>query len=208
LNLTLTYLDAKTQAELQTLAVSRPYVVVVDYYGNSFLCGLENGMEVTGGTVVTGAAAGDLSGFTLTFEGMEETAPYFLASPVTGDAAHSTIVKHYIFDEDDPRRYYVYPGASSTSTFIEIVYSDAPSDLANTSATLDVDDIYANAVVDYALYRAFMKDAENAGNQQRAQAHFALFNTSIGNGAQISNSSSPNLDPIRNAPPPVGVQVG
>jgi hypothetical protein len=44
-------------------------------------------MECTGGTVVTGAAAGDLSGFTLTFEGMEETAPYFLASAVTGDAA-------------------------------------------------------------------------------------------------------------------------
>ena len=87
LNLTLTYLDAKTQAELQTLAVSRPYVVVVDYYGNSFLCGLENGMEVTGGTVVTGAAAGDLSGFTLTFEGMEETAPYFLDAAVTADAS-------------------------------------------------------------------------------------------------------------------------
>ena len=85
LNLTLTYLDAKTQAELQTLAVSRPYAVVVDYYGNSFLCGLENGMEVTGGTVVTGAAAGDLSGFTLTFEGMEETAPYFLDAAVTAD---------------------------------------------------------------------------------------------------------------------------
>jgi len=40
-------------------------------------------MECTGGTVVTGAAAGDLSGFTLTFEGMEETAPYFLAAAVT-----------------------------------------------------------------------------------------------------------------------------
>ena len=78
LNLTLTYLDAKTQAELQTLAVSRPYIVVEDYYSNRFLCGFENGMEATGGTVVTGAAAGDLSGFTLTFEGMEETAPYFL----------------------------------------------------------------------------------------------------------------------------------
>jgi len=87
LNLTLTYLDAKTQAELQTLAVARPYVVVEDYYGNSFLCGFENGMECTGGTVVTGAAAGDLSGFTLTFEGMEETAPYFLDAAVTGDSA-------------------------------------------------------------------------------------------------------------------------
>tara|TARA_R110002033_G_scaffold33510_3_gene70959 strand:+ start:825 stop:1355 length:531 start_codon:yes stop_codon:yes gene_type:complete len=87
LNLTLTYLDAKTQAELQTLALGRPYIVVVDYYGNNFLCGLENGMEATGGTVVTGAAAGDLSGFTLTFEGMEETAPYFLDAAVTADVS-------------------------------------------------------------------------------------------------------------------------
>jgi hypothetical protein len=86
LNLTLTYLDAKTQAELQTLAVARPYIVVEDYYGNSFLCGFENGMECTGGTVVSGSAAGDLSGFTMVFEGLEETAPYFLDAAVTGDA--------------------------------------------------------------------------------------------------------------------------
>ena len=86
LNLTLTYLDAKTQAELQTLAVGRPVIVVQDYYGNNFLCGFENGAECTGGTVVTGAAAGDLSGFTLTFEAMEETAPYFLDAAVTPSA--------------------------------------------------------------------------------------------------------------------------
>tara|TARA_R100001460_G_scaffold33416_2_gene65387 strand:+ start:472 stop:999 length:528 start_codon:yes stop_codon:yes gene_type:complete len=88
LNLTLTYLDAKTQNELQIIAVGRPYVVVEDYYGNQFLCGFENGMECTGGTTVTGAAAGDLSGFTLTMEGLEETAPYFLAANlITADAA-------------------------------------------------------------------------------------------------------------------------
>ena len=67
------------------LAVSRPYIVVEDYYGNQFLCGFENGCELTSGTSVTGAAAGDLSGFTMVFEGMEETAPYFLnAGLVTG----------------------------------------------------------------------------------------------------------------------------
>ena len=86
LNLTLTFLDAKTQAALQTMAVARPYIVVEDYYGNSFLCGYENGMEATGGTVVTGAAAGDLSGFSMVFTGMEELAPFFLAAAVTGDA--------------------------------------------------------------------------------------------------------------------------
>ena len=87
LNLTLTFLDAMTQAELQTVAVARPYVVVEDYYGNSFLCGFENGMELTGGTVVTGAAAGDLSGFTITMEGMEERAPYFLTTAVTSSGS-------------------------------------------------------------------------------------------------------------------------
>jgi len=82
LNLTLTFLDGLTQQELQLLAVSRPQVAVEDYYGNTFLCGFENGMECTGGTVVTGAAAGDLSGFTMTFEGMEEKAPFFLSAAI------------------------------------------------------------------------------------------------------------------------------
>jgi hypothetical protein len=89
LTLTLPFLDAKTNAELYQIAISRPNVIVIDYYGNSFLCGLENGMEVTGGTIVTGAAAGDLSGFTLTMEGMEANAPWFLAA--LPDAASATI---------------------------------------------------------------------------------------------------------------------
>ena len=91
LNLTLTFLDGRTNLELQRLAQARPYAVVVDYYGNSFLCGLENGMEVTGGTVVTGAAAGDLSGFTLTFEGMEEDAPLFLNETPTAASSPAPI---------------------------------------------------------------------------------------------------------------------
>ena len=92
LNLTLTYLDAKTQAELQEIAVARPYIIVEDYYGNFFLCGYENGCELTSGTTVTGAAAGDLSGFTITMEAMEETAPYFLDSSVVPAADAAVIV--------------------------------------------------------------------------------------------------------------------
>jgi len=50
LNLTLPYIDNATQQELQILAVGRPHMVVEDYLGNQYLCGLENGCEVTGGT--------------------------------------------------------------------------------------------------------------------------------------------------------------
>jgi hypothetical protein len=78
LSLTLTYLDSPTQEQIKLIAWGRPSVAVEDYYGNLFLCGFENGMELTGGTVTSGAAAGDLSGFTIVMEGMEETAPYFL----------------------------------------------------------------------------------------------------------------------------------
>ena len=92
LNLTLPFLDAKTNAELYQIAISRPYAVVVDYYGNEFLCGLNNGMEMTGGTIVTGAAAGDLSGFTLTMEGMEANAPWFLIPGQAAIDAATTVI--------------------------------------------------------------------------------------------------------------------
>ena len=88
LNLTLTFLDKATQEELKLLAHARPHVAVEDYNGNFFLVGLEHGAEVTGGTVVTGAAMGDLSGFTLTFEGQETAPAYFVTSTaITDDAS-------------------------------------------------------------------------------------------------------------------------
>tara|TARA_R110002020_G_scaffold458617_1_gene676129 strand:+ start:148 stop:642 length:495 start_codon:yes stop_codon:yes gene_type:complete len=117
-------------------------------------------------------------------------------------AAHTTTVKHYIFDEDDPRRYYVFPGASSTSTFVEIVYSGAPTDLSATGSTMYVDDIFANALIDYTLFRCYLKDAEFAGNQQRAATHYQLFAASVGAGGQAQFNISPNMDVGNIAVPP------
>ena len=118
---------------------------------------------------------------------------------VTGQSAHSTVVKNYIFDEDDPRKFYVYPGVSGNA-YVEIVFSRAPTDLANTSATIYVDDLYGNAIVDFVLYRAYMKDAEYASNTQRAGQHYQLFAASLGQGAQAQTLLDPNMDPITNTP--------
>ena len=119
------------------------------------------------------------------------------ASAATGDAAHGALVKHYIFDEDDPKNYYVYPGVSGNA-YVEIVYSNSPTDLANTSAVISVDDIYANAIMDYVLFRAYQKDSEYAGNAQRAGTHYQLFTASIGQGMQAQDLLSPNNDSTSN----------
>jgi hypothetical protein len=78
LNLTLTKLTKEDNKELKLLAYGRPYVVVEDYNGNAFLMGKNYGAEVTGGTIVTGAAMGDLSGYTLTMEGQEQLPANFI----------------------------------------------------------------------------------------------------------------------------------
>jgi hypothetical protein len=116
---------------------------------------------------------------------------------VGGDAAHGTTVKHYVFDDDDPRKFYVYPGVAGNA-YVEIVYSKSPTDLSATSSTIDVDDIYGNAIVDFVLYRAYMKDAEYAANNQRASTHYQLFTTSIGQGGQSQMLVDPNNDPVSN----------
>jgi hypothetical protein len=85
LNLTLKKLSKEDNKELKLLAYGRPHVAVEDYNGNVMVMGLENGCDVSGGTVVTGAAMGDLSGYTLTFSAQETAAANFVGSPSASD---------------------------------------------------------------------------------------------------------------------------
>ena len=71
-------LSIQDHKELKMLAYGRPQVIVEDYNGNLFFAGLEHGVDVTGGTIVTGAAMSDLSGYTLTLTGMEREPANFL----------------------------------------------------------------------------------------------------------------------------------
>ena len=70
--------SAKDHKEIKLLSYGRPHIVVEDHNGNLFMCGLEYGMEVTGGTIVTGAAMGDLSGYTLDLKASEKVPANFL----------------------------------------------------------------------------------------------------------------------------------
>ena len=77
--------------EIKLLAHGSPHVIVEDQNGSFFLAGAVNGMDVSAGTIVTGTAMGDMSGYTLTLSGMERTPANFLSSDIT--AAGGTIVE-------------------------------------------------------------------------------------------------------------------
>ena len=111
---------------------------------------------------------------------------------VSGDAAHTTIVKHYVYDEQNPRNFYVYPGVAGNA-YLEIIYSSNPTTVAQ-SGNLSIPDIFANAILNYVLYMAYMKDAEYAGNQQRASSHFQLFTASVTGKGQIDAVNNPNIE--------------
>ena len=80
LNLTLKKLTKEDNKELKLLAYGRPHVAVEDYNGNVFMMGTEHGADVNGGTIVTGGAMGDLSGYTLTLNAQETTPANFMDS--------------------------------------------------------------------------------------------------------------------------------
>ena len=119
---------------------------------------------------------------------------------VTGSAAHTTVVKHFVYDETNPRNFYVYPGVAGNA-YLEIVYSSNPATVAQ-SGNLSIPDVFANAIMNYVLYMAYMKDAEFAGNAQRAGTHFQLFTASVTGKAQIDAISNPNAD--SSGPPMMG----
>jgi hypothetical protein len=111
---------------------------------------------------------------------------------VSGVAAHTNIVKHYVYEESNPRNFYVYPGVAG-SAFLEIIYSDNPSTVA-LNGNLDIPDIFANAVMNYVLYMAFMKDAEYAGNAQRAGSHYQIFQGQVTGKGAIDALTNPNTE--------------
>lgn len=98
-------------------------------------------------------------------------------------AVGSDGVKHYVYDALDPKNFYVFPKPAAAYQ-IDIIYAMSPVDIVIANHTTDtqvigIDDIYANALMDYMMYRAYQKDSEFA-NLNRAAVYYQAFTTSIG----------------------------
>lgn len=92
LELQLPKLSKEEHKAIKLLSYGHPPILIEDNNGNVFVAGLEYGLDVTGGTIATGAAMGDASGYTLTFTGMEKIPANFLAEAVVGNTAEENIL--------------------------------------------------------------------------------------------------------------------
>lgn len=101
-------------------------------------------------------------------------------------------VEHYCFDARDPKQFFVYPPADGTGS-VEVVYSAAPADvvIGDIDGVITLDDIYANAMLDYMLYRAYSKDADYTENAGRASGSYQAFLSSLGLKEQVESINDP-----------------
>lgn len=89
INLTFTKQDIETNKEIKLMSWGRPRVITKDHNGNFKLYGLEFGADVSGGTIVSGSAMGDLNGYTLTLTAEEKIPANFLVA--TDEAGLATM---------------------------------------------------------------------------------------------------------------------
>jgi cellulase/cellobiase CelA1 len=87
LSITLQKLSVAQTNELKLISYNRSQVFVLDNNDNVFLLGMDNGCDVSGGTAVSGAAKGDMTGFTLELRAEEKDPMIWLPATAGGGTA-------------------------------------------------------------------------------------------------------------------------
>jgi uncharacterized protein DUF6682 len=105
--------------------------------------------------------------------------------------------RQYVYDEENPREYYVFPGNDGQGK-VEAVVSVLPTMFTFTTAepsayntTIGLPEPYGPAILDYVLYRALSKD-DIAADLTRAMAHYRAFAEAVGIKIQTERVTSPN----------------
>jgi hypothetical protein len=84
--LNLKKLTNEMTTQLKLMSYGRPQIVIWTNNGDALLVGEKLGADVTAGTISTGAALGDLYGYSVTFTGMEQLPAAFISGSTTSNA--------------------------------------------------------------------------------------------------------------------------
>lgn len=130
-----------------------------------------------------------------------------LSNPSWHNAAASATTRHWMYDQQTPKTFWVYPPQPATSRgYLELDVSAVPPLLtitgingATSTSLLALDDIWLNPLLMFTVYRAFSKDDEYTQVGRKGHMAFQEFLTSIG----AKTSTDQQFDPKKNQPPRV-----
>lgn len=101
----------------------------------------------------------------------------------------STVVRHFLFDNRAPKDFYVWPPVPATPVVqVEMVYSGEPTLIPLTTDApaydpltqqLDVSGTFVNPLLEFMLFRAYMKDGKTK-NEMLANQHLQQFYSFLG----------------------------
>lgn len=101
-------------------------------------------------------------------------------------------VRQYVYEEDAPQYFDIYPYVA-TDWYVEIKVYRTPTDLADSGDTIDLDDIYAPVIREWLLYNCFARDSERSPNWTRAGRHFAAVFQLLGVKTRADLAVSPKV---------------
>jgi hypothetical protein len=129
------------------------------------------------------------------------------------------VVRQFTYDPTTPRYFYVTPGVpAGGNVWVELAYTAQPARIPNTgtpgaelyldggtnTTRLSVADEFIEDIVNYIVARAYMKNAQYAGNDQRASTFASLFLNSLNGKVAAQTGTNPNLKFLPFAPEPLG----
>lgn len=129
------------------------------------------------------------------------------------------VVRQFAYDPATPLYFYINPGVPvGANVWVEVSWIAQPARIPNTGTPgaelykfdgastlkLAIADQYIEDVVNYIVARAFMKNAQYAGNDQKASNFAGLFINSLNAKVASLTGQNPNLKFLPFAPEPIG----
>ena len=128
-------------------------------------------------------------------------------------------VRQFAYDPATPLYFFVTPAVPATgSVWVRVAWAAQPARYANTGAPgselyrydgtsatkLNLRDEFIDDIVNYIVARAYMKNAQYAGNDQKASTFASLFTGSLNAKVTVATGHNPNLKFLPFAPEPIG----
>jgi hypothetical protein len=114
-------------------------------------------------------------------------------------ATPSATIENYMFDENEPTSFRVYPPAAA-SVWANVRYSAVPSDCVSESDLLTVGDKYAAPLAEWCLYLALSAETD-AADPNKAASHLSTFFNLLGIKKENRVMYSPNVRERAGHPP-------